>query len=117
MHAFVSTHCVEPIHRNSEHGGTGPINFRRLLKGSDFASSIDFVDYSSIPPGSTIGRHDHFGTEELYYVVAGTPIVGVDGVHRRLEPGDVAVVRSGQWHELINDTDQTVTIFVVQARA
>jgi mannose-6-phosphate isomerase-like protein (cupin superfamily) len=55
-------------------------------------------------------------TEELYYIVDGTPIVTVDGDSRRLSRGDVSVVRSGQWHELVNDTAQAVEIFVVQVR-
>jgi quercetin dioxygenase-like cupin family protein len=40
--------------------------------------------------------------------------VRVDGFERRLQRGDVAVVRSGQWHELVNDTSSSVEIFVIQ---
>ena len=98
------------------HGGTGPIEFRRLLTQSDFETPIDFVDYTIIPPGSTIGVHEHNGNEEIYFVVSGKPRINVDGQERRVERGSIAVVRSGQMHRLVNDTDENVAIFVIQVR-
>lgn len=104
------------IERSGEHGGRGPIRFSRLLASSEFESGLDFVDLTVVPPGSTIGRHRHEGTEELYYIASGSPTIAVNGERRRLHSNDVAVVRDGQWHELVNDTGSDVTIFVVQAR-
>jgi mannose-6-phosphate isomerase-like protein (cupin superfamily) len=111
---FVSIEEVSPLVRSGEHGGIGFIAFRRMLTKVDFAAPIDFVDYTIIPPKSTIGRHEHEGNEELYFVASGSPIVRVQGVERRAEVGSVAVVRSGEWHELINDSEEPVAIFVVQ---
>jgi hypothetical protein len=48
----------------NDHGGRGPILFHRVLPGSEFRSKIDFVDCTVIPPGSTIGPHEHHGNEE-----------------------------------------------------
>ncbi len=114
--AFVRLTDVAPITRIAEHGGSGSISFRRLLADAAFTSAIDFVDVSVIAPGSTIGRHEHHQTEELYLIAAGMPLVTVNGECRRLNAGDVSVVRSGQWHELVNDTEQPVQIFVIQVR-
>jgi mannose-6-phosphate isomerase-like protein (cupin superfamily) len=113
---FVSPEDVDPIHRAAEHGGSGPIEFRRLMASGDFETNVDFVDLTFIPPGSTIGRHSHTGNEELYFIIKGKPLMRVDGEERRLCSSDVAVVRSGGWHELINDTLEDVGIFVVQVR-
>lgn len=114
MKSFVSQDETTAIERSGEHGGTGPIKFSRLFHAHEFESTIDFIDATTIPPRSTIGRHEHVGSEELYYIVSGTPLVRVDEQERRLSPGDVAIVRSGQTHELINDTDSDTRIFVVQ---
>jgi mannose-6-phosphate isomerase-like protein (cupin superfamily) len=114
--SFVGGVESTPIQRTGDHGGVGSITFRRLLASSQFSSNVDFVDYTVIPPGSTIGRHTHEGNEELYYIASGTPLVNVNGEERRLKRHDVAVVRSGQWHELRNDTADEVEIFVVQVR-
>lgn len=116
MRNFVSSRDAVPIHRAGEHGGDGPIEFRRLMAAPEFETNIDFLDLTVIPPGSTIGRHSHTGNEELYFIVGGAPLMRVDGVERRLGPSDVTVVRSGGWHELINDSQDDVQIFVVQVR-
>jgi mannose-6-phosphate isomerase-like protein (cupin superfamily) len=114
MKRFTSIEEVSPIHRNAEHDGTGPIVFRRMLTSEEFESNVEFVDVTTVPAGSTIGRHHHHGNEELYFVVSGSPIVRVDGEERRLERGGIAVVRSGGWHELVNDTVDAVEIFVME---
>lgn len=116
MRKFVSSSDVDPIHRAGEHGGSGPIEFRRLMSSPEFETNIDFLDLTVIPSGSTIGRHSHSDNEELYFVVDGAPLMRVDGAERRLNPFDVTVVRSGGWHELINDSQGDVRIFVVQVR-
>lgn len=116
LQSFVAGIESTPIRRSGEHGGVGSITFRRLLACDQFSSNVEFVDYTIVPPGSTIGRHMHDGNEELYYIASGSPLVNVNGEERRLQPHDVAVVRSGQWHELINDTADDVEIFVVQVR-
>jgi len=99
-----------------DHRGHGPIHFRRLFDSPDFGAPVDFVDFTLIPPGSSIGYHRHVGNEELYLIVRGRPLVKVGNETRRLHPGDVAVVRSQQCHGLINDGNTEVAIFVVQIR-
>lgn len=105
-----------PIMRSGEHGGSGDIFFRRLLEQSSFSAPIDFVDYTVVPPGSVIGRHQHVGNEEMYFVVSGEPHIQVEEETRRFAPGGLSVVRDGQFHSLTNDTDQDVVILVVQVR-
>ena len=116
MRDCVSMKDVSPRTLHKNHDGIGPIEFRRLLEQADFSTPIDFVDFTIIPPGSTIGMHRHVGNEEIYFIVAGRPLVAVDGNERRLEPGAIAVVRSGQSHGLINDSSDEVKIFVIQVR-
>ncbi len=108
---------LPPITRIAEHGGSGPILFRRLLENTAFEAPVDFVDYTTIPPGSVIGRHQHMGNEEMYFVLAGRPLVTVESDTQRLAAGSLSVVRNGQSHELINDTTEDVTILVVQVRS
>ncbi|HYK53047.1 MAG TPA: cupin domain-containing protein [Candidatus Eremiobacteraceae bacterium] len=114
MKCFASLEEVPPVQREREHDGFGPIVFRRMLSSDSFETNIDFVDVTTIPPGSVIGRHQHRGNEELYYIAAGDPLVRVDGDERRLHRGAIAVVHSEGWHELVNDTEQPVEIFVIQ---
>ncbi|MGI4758824.1 MAG: cupin domain-containing protein [Janthinobacterium lividum] len=117
MSAFSSSvDHVSPTTRLAEHGGVGPICFRRLLDGSGFQAPVDFIDYTIIPPNSVIGRHQHVGNEEVYFVIAGKPSVTVENDTQRLCEGSVSVVRNGESHQLVNDTNQDVIILVVQVR-
>ncbi|HEY7211967.1 MAG TPA: cupin domain-containing protein [Bryobacteraceae bacterium] len=114
MRRFASVSETPSCERCNEHNGSGPIQFRRILDSAEFESPIDFVDYTRILPGSTIGRHEHHQNEEIYFIAAGTPLMRVSGEEARLQPGSFSVVRSGEWHELINDTESAVEILVIQ---
>jgi quercetin dioxygenase-like cupin family protein len=46
----------------------------------------------------------------------GEPIINVNGQEFRAKPGTLSIVRSGEWHELRNDTSADVTILVIQVR-
>lgn len=113
---FTTLAEIPAIRREKEHGGLGPIEFRRLWNSSDFEAAIDFIDFTVIPSGSRIGRHMHVGNEEAYCIVSGSPLMRVQNEERRLSRGDVAVVHSGETHELINDGPEDVEIFVIEVR-
>jgi mannose-6-phosphate isomerase-like protein (cupin superfamily) len=105
---------AQVITRSQEHGGIGQVQFRRIFADDVFQSPIDFVDFTTIPAGATIGCHEHHGNEELYYVARGRPTVILNGEKRRLEQGCFTIVRDGECHELINDSDGDVDILVIQ---
>jgi mannose-6-phosphate isomerase-like protein (cupin superfamily) len=115
MDAFIKLESKPAIQRAAEHGGHGAICFRRMMDNSQFASALDFVDFTVIPAGSSIGRHFHHGSEELYFVVNGFPVININGQESRVGPGSLTIVRSGQWHSLTNDTLSEAAILVVQA--
>lgn len=112
--AFVDIGSIGVVLRECEHNGIGPIDFRRVLDKAAFASAIDFVDFTVVPPGSSIGQHTHSGNEELYYVVSGQPVIAVNGRAMRCGKGAIAVVRDGESHELINDTSEPIESLVMQ---
>ncbi len=114
MKKFAFAEKDRSAERRDEHGGTGPILFQRILDDLEFKSPIDFIDYTHVLPGSSIGRHEHHGNEEIYFVAAGTPLMRVNGEEARLRRGSFAVVRDGEWHELVNDTAWNVEILVIQ---
>ena len=114
MKRFATPDEVGAVILQEDHGGVGHIIFRRLLESQDFQAHVDFIDFTIIPPQSIIGTHKHIQNEEAYLVVQGNPLVSIDDEENRLLPGSVAVVRSGQTHQLINDTQNDVSIFVVQ---
>ena len=114
MKSFTCLNQIPAITRLQEHGGQNEIHFRRLCSAKDFQSPIDFIDFTVIPAKSSIGWHSHEGNEEAYFIASGNPLMRVQQEQRRLSKGDIAVVRSGESHELVNDTESDVEILVFQ---
>ena|ERR1700733_7074205 len=102
----------------SDHGGAGRIVFRRVFEGLDLGvKAIQFVDFTEVLPGSSIGCHCHSDTLEIYFVVSGCPLVMVDSSWYRLRPGGISVVQPGGSHSLVNDTIDNVQILVIEVSA
>ncbi len=97
------------------HDGEGEIMFRRVLE-REFSSGINFLDYTVMPPKTTIGYHQHIGTEEVYVVLAGSGKITLNGKEQRVFPGDVIVAFDGDWHGLENDTEENLTILVFEGK-
>jgi mannose-6-phosphate isomerase-like protein (cupin superfamily) len=104
----------QALARVCAHGGEGTIDFARVFTAADFASAIQFVDYATLPPGSSIGRHTHGRNEELYLVLEGAGTMHLDGTDFQVGPGSVILNRAGGTHGLRNDSDAPIRIFVVE---
>ena len=96
------------------HSGKGNIEFSRILSSNDFQTDIDFIDYAVIPPGSSIGFHQHLGNEEFYLILQGKGKMRVGNKVFYVEPGDLVVNPDGSFHGLKNYSDTKIHIFVVQ---
>jgi uncharacterized cupin superfamily protein len=69
-------------------------------------------------PGSTgFDLHMHYGAEEMFFVVSGTPTLRTGTGEERLSPGDVVFCPEGKdgLHTFTNPTDQPVRILAVSA--
>jgi uncharacterized cupin superfamily protein len=78
------------------------------------AFGMNLVD---IPPGEQIPEHDETGRdqEEVFYVVAGTPTLVVDGEDRSTRPGTFARLDSDHRRTVRNDGDETATVLIASA--
>jgi mannose-6-phosphate isomerase-like protein (cupin superfamily) len=56
---------------NPQRGTDNIIEMRWILQ-QELGGSLVFFHEVTIPPGKTEGTHQHIGSEELYYIVAGT---------------------------------------------
>lgn len=58
----------------------------------------------------------HQGQEELYYIFAGQGIVMVDDEPHKIEAGDVVFIPDGSTHYLINNGNETLSLFWAMAK-
>ncbi|MCI5856997.1 MAG: cupin domain-containing protein [Agathobacter sp.] len=74
---------------------------------------LDVVDESltikvTLNPGHRMNYHSHEHRDEVWTVISGTGRTVVDGVVRRVRPGDVVSVIAGQKHTIIADSELQV---------
>ena len=55
---------------------------------------------AELAPGAATTRHFHRASEELYYLVAGTGLMEIDGDAREVGPGDAILIPPGAWHQI-----------------
>ncbi|MEK5521661.1 cupin domain-containing protein [Heyndrickxia sp. FSL W8-0423] len=94
------------------HGGIGLLKKIRL--DSNFETSIDFIDFVVVPPGSTIGRHRHQENEEVYFVIEGKGQMIINNVNYEVSTGDVIINPLYGEHELKNDSQNNMNLFIFQ---
>lgn len=106
-----------PLYFASCHGGKGEVVGRELLNEKDSACGFHFMHDTLVPVGGSIGRHRHHGNEEVYYLLEGEAVMVLDEERYAMYPGDVAMVKDGHTHEIINQGAAPLRLIVVEAGA
>jgi uncharacterized cupin superfamily protein len=85
------------------HAGEGTALYRRVLGPDVFFTNWAYVDHVLLPPGSSLGRHQHAGVEELFYVISGQGSAKVNDETAPLGAGDALPVHLNEAHSFVND--------------
>ena len=89
--------------RENMRGGKGPIEFNHLFEdGAKLPSKCRVYAKITVPPGSTIGDHDHVDETEFYYILSGEGIVSDSGQRIRVSAGDVIMTGDVHSHGVEN---------------
>jgi quercetin dioxygenase-like cupin family protein len=67
----------------------------------------------SLEKGCSVGRHEHKGETEIYYVISGEGILNDNGTIRPFKKGDCNVCGNGDFHSVSNENDETLEIVAV----
>jgi uncharacterized cupin superfamily protein len=72
------------------------------------------VEISRIPPGkSACPFHSHSAQWEFYHVISGRGIVRDQNGNTKIQAGDAFIFAPGEPHELINDGNEDLVLYVV----
>lgn len=94
------------------HGGKGTLLFRRLWANDSFKTPWFFVDHCLLPPGTSIGYHQHGDIEEIYYIVSGKGLSTVNGVTWEVQAGDAIPCRLMDSHGIYNNSNENLEVLV-----
>ncbi len=101
--------------RRVEHaqGGDGAVCFYDWLLPEDFAGHGRVISKLVIPPNCSIGKHQHDGEFEAFYVIEGQATVDDNGQEIILNPGDMHMCVNGDFHETRNKGEQDLVLMAL----
>lgn len=101
--------------RRSENarGGHGPIISNDIFLENDFGSSMTHLILVTIPPGSSVGFHEHSGDEEIYFILGGHGKVRDDEKEYDVGPYDTVLTNSGHRHGIENTGQEDLKLLAI----
>ena len=96
----------------SAHQGKGEILFRRLWNSEAFGTNWYVVSHAVVPPGASIGYHQHNTREEVYYIISGTGRLTANGKTFDVRSGDAVPCRLHGSHGIFNNSSNDLEVLV-----
>lgn len=88
-------------------GGDGSVELRHIVSREELNGHGSMYAHVVLRPHSSIGRHQHLGNTEPYYILKGNGVfVDNDGSRTDVGPGDCCIIECGQSHAIENNTDE-----------
>ncbi len=94
-----------PVDRRAEmRGGAGTVTIQHLLGQADFSPGVNcrLCAKLTLPPGASIGPHEHRAEDEVYYITAGTGLLDDGETQTPVTVGDVILTGNGASHAIAN---------------
>jgi mannose-6-phosphate isomerase-like protein (cupin superfamily) len=91
-------------------GGEGTVIFKDIVP-PELLTNARLLTQIELPPGSSIGYHEHVDETEYYIIISGTATVNDNGTEKQLRKGDVLITGNGGSHS-ITATGKTPCVFI-----
>ena len=100
---MIRTRDAMPVEvRHAMRGGTGTVTVRHLFTKEETTAKTRLCARLTLPPGASIGPHQHDGEDEIYYILAGSGVLD-DGLARTpVTAGDAVLTGRGESHSIAN---------------
>lgn len=96
--------------REKMRDGIGTIHIEKFAPKEGLPTHYRFFAEMIIEPGFSIGKHEHKGESEIYYILEGTATVDDNGTETICQAGDVSICYDGCYHAVKNNADTTLRI-------
>jgi mannose-6-phosphate isomerase-like protein (cupin superfamily) len=99
--------------RENMRGGDGRVTVRHFFKKEEFAAQARLCAHLLLPPGASIGPHQHEGEDEVYIVLRGSGILDDGVTQARVSAGDSILTGRGESHAVRNDGSEPLEMIAV----
>lgn len=99
--------------RENMRGGTGKVTVRHYLKPEEIKARTRLCAELVLPPGASIGDHDHVNEDEIYIIQKGRGLMTDGGQEVSVEAGDAILTGQGAFHSVKNTGAEDLVITAV----
>ncbi len=89
-------------------GGEGELFLEYLATPEEMYDHASSFCKATLYPGSSIGKHQHIGNEEIFYILSGTAEYIDDDETYQIGPGDVTICQDQHFHGMTNNSQENV---------
>ena len=102
--------------RQHMRGGDGAVTIRHYFKPEEIKASTRLCSELILPPGSSIGVHDHADEDEIYIIQKGRGLMTDGAKEFAVEAGDAILTGQGASHSIknIGTEDLVVTAVIIK---
>ena len=92
-------------------GGKGTVKIEHLWEpGTEMLGHNRMAARLTLPPGGSIGFHNHENEDEIFVIVKGVAEADDNGTISRLEAGDTLLTGNGAGHAIRNIGDEDLEL-------
>lgn len=90
-------------------GGKGKAYVHHIISKEELLGHGRLYAKVTLPPGSSVGWHQHLKETEPYYILKGeADFIDNDKSVTKVGPGDCCIIEVGQYHSIENNSDEDV---------
>jgi len=89
--------------RENMRGGDGAVTIRHFFKKDEFEADARLCARLILPPGASIGPHQHEREDEVYIVTRGSGVLDDGETQTKVSEGDAVLTGKGGSHAVSND--------------
>ena len=94
-------------------GGDNEVIFYDWMKPEDAKGHGRLFSELVIPPGASIGYHEHSGEFEAFYVISGEATIDDNGKQEVIKAGDMAICKDGEGHSTRNNGSEDLVLIAM----
>ena len=90
------------------------INYKKRILLDKIQGKVNLIQEVIISPLGDIPLHKHKSTDEIFYIISGSPIIKIEDRKKELYPGDIITVEKEINHGFINESKNEVKLICLK---